>query len=181
MELQRGNCILSLTSFLYLQKRRHNVTAYFLYLLPSKRSEMEGSQNCVLIIFLCHLHKSWSPESWIGYEPIQLYGGFHRCLPNQTSCSIFPSFISKHVFIPCFYVFINQAKINVNKYMFKYKIYLDIYWPDVMVDVEGDYGPEDDDGRQRHQVGDIPHDELLQMLTVGDLARVKLLKHCRQS
>ena len=50
-----------------------------------------------------------------------------------------------------------------------------------MVDVEGDYGPKDDDGRQRHQVGDISHDELLQMLTVGDLARVKLLKHCRQS
>ena len=49
-----------------------------------------------------------------------------------------------------------------------------------MVDVECDYGPEDDDGRQRHQVGDIPHDKLLQMLTVGDLARVKLLKHCRK-
>ena len=50
----------------------------------------------------------------------------------------------------------------------------------MMVDVEGDYGPEDDDCGQRHQVGDIPHDKLLQMLTVGDLARVQLLKHCRQ-
>ena len=51
----------------------------------------------------------------------------------------------------------------------------------MMVDIEGDYGPQDDNSRQRHQVGDIPHDKLLQMLTVGDLARVQLLIHCRQS
>ena len=50
----------------------------------------------------------------------------------------------------------------------------------MMVDIEGDYGPEDDDSRQCHQVGDIPHDKLLQMLTVGDLARVQLLEYCRQ-
>ena len=50
----------------------------------------------------------------------------------------------------------------------------------MMVDIEGDYGPEDDDSRQRHQVRHIPHDKLLQMLTVGDLARVQPLKHCRQ-
>ena len=50
----------------------------------------------------------------------------------------------------------------------------------MMVDIEGDYGSEDDDSGQCHQVGDIPHDKLLQMLTVGDLAIVRPLKHCRQ-
>ena len=63
---------------------------------------------------LCILHRSCSPEGWIGHEPIQLYGGFRGCLPNQTSCSIFPSFISKHYFIVFLYVFINQAEINFN-------------------------------------------------------------------
>ena len=52
--------------------------------------------------------------------------------------------------------------------------------PDMMVDIEGDYGPENDNSRQCHQVGDIPHDKLLQMLTAGDLARVQLLEYCRQ-
>ena len=56
-----------------------------------------------------------------------------------------------------------------------------LYLPDMMVDIEGDYGPENDDSRQCHQVGDIPHDKLLQMLTVGDLAGVQLLKHCNET
>ena len=51
----------------------------------------------------------------------------------------------------------------------------------MMVDIEGDYGPEDDDSRQRHQVRHIPHDKLLQMLTVGDLAGVQLLEHYSQT
>ena len=51
----------------------------------------------------------------------------------------------------------------------------------MMVDVEGDYGPEDDDSRQRHQVRHIPHDKLLQMLTVGDLAGVQLLEYCNET
>ena len=127
--------------------------------------------------FLCILQRSCSPEGWIGHEPIQLYGGFRGCLPNQTSCSIFPSFISKHNFIVFLYVLINQAEINLNC-IFTAK---SVYRPDMMVDVEGDYGPEDDDSRQCHQVGDIPHDKLLQMLTVGDLARVQLLKHCNET
>ena len=49
-----------------------------------------------------------------------------------------------------------------------------------MVDVEGNNRPENDDCRQLHQVGDISHDKLLQMLTMGDLARIKLFKHCKQ-
>ena len=126
---------------------------------------------------LCILHRSCSPEGWIGHEPIQLYGGFHGCLPNQTSCSIFPSFISKNYFIVFLYVFINQAEINLNC-IFTAK---SLYRPDMMVDVEGDYGPEDDDSGQRHQVRHIPHDKLLQMLTVGDLAGVQLLEYYSQT
>ena len=131
---------------------------------------------------LCILRISYSPEGWIGQEPIQLYCGFRGCLPNQTLCSIFPSFISKHYFIVYLYVFINQTEINFN-YLTVNCIFIvkSVYRPDMMVDIEGDYGPQDDNSRQRHQVGDIPHDKLLQMLTVGDLARVQLLIHCRQS
>ena len=51
----------------------------------------------------------------------------------------------------------------------------------MMVYIEGDYGPEDDDSGQRHQVGDIPHYKLLQMLTVGDLAGVQLLEYCNET
>ena len=45
----------------------------------------------------------------------------------------------------------------------------------MMVDVEGDYGSKDDDSRQCHQVGDIPHDKLLQMLTAGILLEYNFL------
>ena len=51
----------------------------------------------------------------------------------------------------------------------------------MMVDVEGDYGSKDDDSGQRHQVRHIPHDKLLQMLTVGDLAGVQPLEHYSQT
>ena len=80
----------------------------FIFFLAKDLKRKKVTINCVKYCVFC------SPEGWIGHEPIQLYGGFHGCLPNQTSCSIFPSFISKRNFIVCFYVFINQAKINFN-------------------------------------------------------------------
>ena len=143
----------------------------FIFFLAKDLKRKKVTINCVKYCVFC------SPEGWIGHDPIQLYGGFHGCLPNQTSCSIFSSFISKHNFIVFLYVLINQAEINLNC-IFTAK---SVYRPDMMVDVEGDYGSEDDDSRQRHQVRHIPHDKLLQMLTVGDLARVQLLKHCNET
>ena len=47
-----------------------------------------------------------------------------------------------------------------------------------MNNVEGDEGPEHEDGRELHHVGEVPHHQLPQLLPAGDLARVQLLEHC---
>ena len=44
-------------------------------------------------------------------------------------------------------------------------------------DVEGDEGPEHEDGRELHHVGEVAHHQLPQLLPAGDLARVQLLEH----
>ena len=45
-------------------------------------------------------------------------------------------------------------------------------------DVEGDYGPQHEDGGELHHVGEVADHQLPQLLPAGDLARVQLLEHC---
>ena len=47
-----------------------------------------------------------------------------------------------------------------------------------MNNVEGDEGPEHEDGGELQHVGEVADHQLPQLLPAGDLARVELLEHC---
>ena len=46
-----------------------------------------------------------------------------------------------------------------------------------MNNVEGDEGPEHEDGGELQHVGEVADHQLPQLLPAGDLARVQLLEH----
>ena len=47
--------------------------------------------------------------------------------------------------------------------------------------VKGDEGPEHEDGGEPHQVGEVGHHQLPQLLPAGDLARIQLLENWKHS